>query len=87
MAAEELAEVERAFEGERSTLLEDADAAAAVAATQVQTIEELRTLEASTRRELEKTRREKASETRTNTHLLHYCIVLFVRHPISAQHE
>ena len=63
MAEEALAEAGRAFAGERSTLLEDADAAAAVAATQVQTIEELRTLEASTRRELEKTRREKPSET------------------------
>lgn len=56
MAEEELDEVERGFARERATLLEDADAAAAVAATQVQTIEELRTLEASTKRELEKTR-------------------------------
>lgn len=57
MAEEGLAETERAFAGERAALLEDADAAAAVAATQVQTIGELQTLEAVTGRELEKTRR------------------------------
>lgn len=44
---------------ERAALLEDAEAAAAVAATQIQTIDETRALEASTRRELEKTRQAK----------------------------
>lgn len=59
---EELAEAERAFSEERAALLEDAEAAAAVAATQVQTIEELRTLEIGTRRELEKARQVQARD-------------------------
>lgn len=55
-AEEDLAEADRRFSEERARLLEDAEAAAAVAATQVQTIEELRALEAGTRREFEKAR-------------------------------
>lgn len=55
-AQEELEEAERTFQEERDMLLEEAEAAAAVAATQVQTIEELRAQEAGTRREFEKAR-------------------------------
>ncbi|CAM9878183.1 unnamed protein product, partial [Ectocarpus sp. 12 AP-2014] len=57
-AEDELAEAERGFAEERDRLLEEAEAAAAVSATQVQTIEELRALEIGTRRELEKARAE-----------------------------
>lgn len=55
-AKEELAEAERRFLEERDRLLEEAEAAAAIAASQIQTIEELRALEAGTRREFEKAR-------------------------------
>lgn len=57
-AEDELAEAERGFAEERDRLLEEAEAAAAVSATQVQIIEELRALETGTRRELEKARQE-----------------------------
>lgn len=58
-ADEQLEEAERAFQEERDGLLEEAEAAAAVAATQVQTIEELRAQEAGARREFEKARQGK----------------------------
>lgn len=58
-AEEDLAEVDRRFSEERARLLEDAEAAAAVAAAQAQTIEELRALEAGTKREFEKSRYER----------------------------
>lgn len=54
-----LEEAERAASQERAAFLEDAEAAAAVSATQIQIIDETRALEASTRRELEKTRQVK----------------------------
>lgn len=57
-ADHELEEIQREASQERAALLEDAEAAAAVAATQVLTIDELRALETSTRRELEKARQE-----------------------------
>lgn len=58
-AEEDLDEAERRFSEERDRLLEHAEAAAAVAATQVQTIEELKTMEAGARREFEKARQER----------------------------
>lgn len=57
-AEDELVEAERGFAEKRDRLLEEAEGAAAVSATQVQTIEELRALETGTRRELEKARQE-----------------------------
>lgn len=63
-AEEDMAEADRCFGEERDRLLEEAEAAAAVAATQVQTIEELRAQEAGARREFEKARQEPKREKR-----------------------
>ena len=73
MAEEEMAEAERAFAEERAKLLEESEAAAAVAAAQVKTIGELQALEASTRRELDKTRRE-SERKRTFTYSFFLCL-------------
>lgn len=62
-----MAEADRCFSEERNRLLEEAEAAAAVAATQVQTIEELRAQEAGTRREFEKARQEPKKRERIET--------------------
>lgn len=55
-AGEELEEFKRVSSEERSAWVEDSEAAAAVAATHVQTIEELTELEAKGRHELENAR-------------------------------
>lgn len=55
-AGDKLAHAERVASEERAALLEDAEAAAAIARAQNQTIEELRAIEAATKRELEKSR-------------------------------
>ncbi|CAM9090655.1 unnamed protein product [Hapterophycus canaliculatus] len=67
-AEEGLAEAERRFSEERDRLLEDAEATAAVAATQAQTIEELKTLEAGTRREFEKARQEHSTKEKSRNY-------------------
>ncbi|CAM9178368.1 unnamed protein product [Scytosiphon promiscuus] len=65
-AEEDLAEAERYFMEERDRLLEEVEASAAVAATQAQTIDELKTLEAAVRQELEKARQEQTALSNMN---------------------
>lgn len=55
-AEDKLAQAKRVASEERAALLEDAEAAAAVARAQNQIIEELRAIEVATKRELEKSR-------------------------------